>query len=121
MDPGCARWDLAQAKPHRGGMWWNSGKSIPRDLAAAGVAWQYLQHILLVLIPHFFPLVTFIPIKPAKLKTGEQNTPSLPTAHLRCKCTSHAWKKAAKLTAEKPEIGGGNGKSLPTASGMKKL
>lgn len=54
----------------------------------------------------FFSLVTFIPTKSAQQKTRERSTPSLPMAHLRCKCTSHAWKKAAKLTAEKPEIVG---------------
>lgn len=47
-----------------------------------------------------FSLLTFIPVKPAPQKSGEQNTPSPPIAHLRCKCSSRAWKKAAKFTAE---------------------
>lgn len=51
----------------------------------------------------FFSPVTFIPIKSAQRKTEEQNAPSLPIAHLRCKCTFCAWKEAAKFTAEEPE------------------
>lgn len=56
---GCGSWlcqvGFSPSQAPRGGLWWNCGKGIPRDPAAAGAAWQHLEHVLLFLIPHFFP------------------------------------------------------------------